>query len=64
MSRDPMELVGRLTQRAADYRTGGPSSEHTAIMLDEAAACIREMVEKIDMLEGEIENIYFDLTED
>lgn len=42
---DPMELVGRLTQRAADYRTGGPSSEHTAIMLDEAAACIREMVE-------------------
>lgn len=42
---DSMELVGRLTQRAADYRTGGPSSEHTAIMLDEAAACIREMVE-------------------
>ncbi len=42
---DPMELVGRLAQRAADYRTGGPSSEHTAIMLDEAAACIREMVE-------------------
>lgn len=37
---------------------------NTARDLTEAAACIREMVEKIDQLEAQIENIYFDLTED
>lgn len=32
------ELVERLRNRAESYRMGGPSSEHTAALLDEAAA--------------------------
>jgi hypothetical protein len=34
-------LVERLEERAASYRQGGPSSEHTAALLDDAAATIR-----------------------
>lgn len=33
-------LVERLRERAASYRLGGPSSEHTASLLDEAAAAL------------------------
>lgn len=35
-----MDIVDRLHQRAESYRLGGPSSEHTAALLDEAAAAI------------------------
>lgn len=31
------DMVERLRERAESYREGGPSSEHTAAMLDEAA---------------------------
>lgn len=31
------DLIERLRERAASYRLGGPSSEHTALMLEEAA---------------------------
>lgn len=60
---DPLELVGRLEilVNPGDLIVG-PHMMRAA--LEEAAACIREMVERIDMLEGEVENIYFDLTED
>jgi hypothetical protein len=37
------DLIERLRERAESYRAGGPSSEHTASLLDEAA-------EKIDKL--------------
>lgn len=36
------DLVERLTDRAESYRQGGPSSEHTAVMLEEAAARISQ----------------------
>lgn len=57
---DHMELVGRLEAfEGSDDLGNGDFS-----ILAEAAACIREMVECIDSLEAQIENIYFDLTED
>jgi hypothetical protein len=34
------DIVERLQQRAESYRSGGPSSEHTAALLDEAAITI------------------------
>lgn len=58
---DPMELVRRLEAYRPTNEWGDPVHH---VIIDEAAACIREMVEKIAMLEDEIENIYFDLTED
>lgn len=33
-------LVERLRERAESYRMGGPSSEHTAALLDEAATAL------------------------
>lgn len=37
------ELVERLRERAESYRMGGPSSEHTAALLDDAAASIEAL---------------------
>jgi hypothetical protein len=37
------DLIERLTERASSYRSGGPSSEHTAAMLEEAAARLAEL---------------------
>ncbi len=37
------ELVERLRERAESYRMGGPSSEHTAALLDDAAARIEAL---------------------
>lgn len=52
MSRDPMELVGRLEGIATDNRdTLHPITLHA---LTEAAACIREMVEKREGLEEDL----------
>ena len=39
------DLVERLRERATSYRTGGPSSEHTAVMLEEAADEIERLSE-------------------
>lgn len=33
-------LIERLRQRAEGYRVSGPSAEHTAALLDEAAAAL------------------------
>lgn len=55
-------LVERLRDRAESYRMGGPSSEHTAAILDEAATALaseraahtetkREMEEALNALE-------------
>ena len=38
---DTDDLVGRADARAESYRQGGPSSEHTAALLDELAAALR-----------------------
>ena len=35
-----VELISRLRTRADQYRQSGPSAEHTASMLDEAAAAL------------------------
>jgi hypothetical protein len=34
------DLVDRLHSRAESYRSGGPSAEHTAALLDEAAVAL------------------------
>lgn len=49
------ELVERLRNRAESYRMGGPSSEHTAALLDEAAA-------RIEALEAALAKIEWALT--
>lgn len=45
MSRDPMELVGRLEEDATGAMACGGACITTTALLTEAAACIREMVE-------------------
>lgn len=45
-------LVERLEERAASYRQGGPSSEHTAALLDDAAAALRALSDRCDALIG------------
>lgn len=66
---DPMELVGRLENGSGRFLkwaykevySGAPvisiprHPDNIDALLTEAAACIREMVEKIGMLEDEIE---------
>lgn len=47
------DIVKRLRERAESYRMGGPSSEHTAAMLDEAAAAIEAQRAEIARLRGE-----------
>lgn len=64
---DPMELVRRADAKNAPGHINLIASDKPEELLDliaEMAACICEMVEKIAVLEDEIENIYFDLTED
>jgi hypothetical protein len=36
-------LIERLRDRACSYRQGGPSSEHTAALLDEAAVALEAL---------------------
>lgn len=50
---DPMELVGRLEARSDTFRSVGKGA--LANDLTEAAACIREMVEKIEALKRSVE---------
>lgn len=49
---DPMELVGRLEKYVGPERG---NEIQIASDIREAAACIREMVEKVAMLEDELE---------
>jgi hypothetical protein len=56
------DLVERLRERATSYRAGGSSSEHTAVMLDEAAdriaqleAALREFCDRVDR--GEVKSV-------
>lgn len=37
------DIVEELTERAASYRLGGPSSEHTALLLERAATQIASL---------------------
>lgn len=37
------DIVDKLTERAASYRLGGPSSEHTASLLENAAFAIKTL---------------------
>ena len=46
---DPMELVGRLEN------FDGGHQKDAYLLIDEAAACIREMVEKIEALKRSVE---------
>ena len=51
MTGEATDLVARLRERAASYRMSGPSSEHTAAILDEAAAEIetaRRLLKRFD----------------
>lgn len=57
---DPMELVGRLDKLSGvKHHTMNIHRKHLA----EAAACIRELVDRIDSLETQIDNLYFEPTE-
>ena len=49
------DLVERLHERAESYRQGGPSSEHTAVMLDEAASRISQQDAELERLRREVE---------
>lgn len=49
------DLVNRLHERAESYRQGGPSSEHTAVMLDEAASRISKQDAELERLRREVE---------
>ena len=49
------DIVERLRERAESYRMGGPSSEHTAAMLDEAATAIERMCAEIARLTAQLE---------
>lgn len=62
------DLVLELTERAASYRLGGPSSEHTALLLEMAAneiTTLREviapfaLVAERDIGEGESDQDFF-----
>lgn len=41
------DVITRLHARAESYRQSGPSAEHTADLLDEAAGCIAGLLEAI-----------------
>jgi hypothetical protein len=41
-------ITTRLHERAESYRMSGPSAEHTAVLLDEAAALIDDLCKGLD----------------
>lgn len=45
-------LAERLRERAESYRMGGPSAEHTAAMLEEAATALEAAAAEIERLRG------------
>ena len=46
------DLVNRLHERAESYRQGGPSSEHTAVMLEEAASRLSQQDAELERLQA------------
>lgn len=52
------EMVERLRDRAESYRIGGPSSEHTAALLDEAASTLTTLSVRNAELEREVERCH------
>ena len=53
------DLVERLHERAESYRQGGPSSEHTAVMLDEAASRISQQDAELEAAEANARALAF-----
>jgi len=51
---DHAALCERLRERAASYRLSGPSAEHTAVILDEAAAAIERLAAAVALLDDAI----------
>ena len=51
------DIEQRLRERATSYRQGGPSSEHTASILDEAADTIASLRSKLEEAEGALERM-------
>lgn len=49
------DLVERLHERAESYRQSGPSAEHTAVMLEEAASRISQQDAELERLRREVE---------
>lgn len=41
------DVITRLHERAESYRQSGPSAEHTADLLDEAAGCIAGLLDAL-----------------
>lgn len=50
-------LVDELRERAASYRLGGPSSEHTALLLEAAAAQIEYLKALIEVKQETIDGL-------
>ena len=55
--RDHSDLIERLQDRAASYRLGGPSSEHTALLLDQAASALSSQSLSLSEAREEIERL-------
>jgi hypothetical protein len=51
------DLIERLRERAESYRQSGPSAEHTAKLLDEAAIALASDTATIAGLTKEIERL-------
>lgn len=54
---DHSDLIERLQDRAASYRLGGPSSEHTALLLDQAAIALSSQSLSLSEAREEIERL-------
>lgn len=53
MTRDVEALIARLRERAASYRQSGPSAEHTASLLAEAADALAALLAERNALIAE-----------
>lgn len=54
---DHSDLIAKLQDRAASYRLGGPSSEHTALLLDQAAIALSSQSLSLSEAREEIERL-------
>lgn len=54
---DHSDLIAELQDRAASYRLGGPSSEHTALLLDQAAIALSSQSLSLSEAREEIERL-------
>jgi len=58
---DHSELVAELQARTTSYRLGGPSSEHTALLLDQAATALSSQSLSLSEAREEIERLRSDI---